>query len=324
MKKCLIPIFCFLFLGITFYFSGDISDYISRALEKNPRVVLDSPNIYKKEEDFIYVQNTTDFIPLSYSDLLNIYYTVINSGYENFTFYCPSEYKNCTKDVEKISNDPEILSYINNFVHPYNSFSKIHTSISESGEMNITVEYLYTEEEITTLNSKITEIYKEIIKGNMKEEEKIKAIHDYIINHTKYDIATEQAKKEEDKNPNSYKATGPLVYGLATCSGYTDAMALFLERLEIKNFKVATKLIQQNVTGHIWNAVYTNGKWVHLDLTWDDPVENPTTGNGKDYLQHTYFLITTSELEKIDQKGDILVKDHIFSERIYPELKKDV
>lgn len=312
-KRNLIPILCLILIGFVIYRMEDISDSISVALEKNPNVILEDANNYYKRDDFIYVQNTSDFIPLSYNDILNIYYTITNSGYKTFTFYCPSEYKSCTKDVEKISDDPETLTYINNFVHPYNSFSNIRTVISESGEINITINYLYTEEEIKAIDQKINEIYKNIIKPEMNDYDKIKTIHDYIVDHTKYDVERNNA---ENSKYNSYKAYGPLIEGFATCSGYTDAMALFLEKMKIKNFKVATELMQEDISGHVWNAVHLDNKWLHLDLTWDDPVSD----DGKDYLQHKYFLITSSELETADA-GEVVVKEHIFSERIYPELK---
>ena len=90
------------------------------------------------------------------------------------------------------------------------------------------------------------------------------------------------------------------------------------EKFGIKNFKVATELMQEDISGHVWNAVYLDGKWLHLDLTWDDPVSD----DGKDYLQRKYFLINSSELEEAD-KGEVIVKEHIFSQRIYPELKNN-
>lgn len=315
IKKTFIPFLCLFLIAFVFFHIEEISSKIALTLEKNPRVVIEDANSYKKKDDFIYIQNTNDYVPLSYQDLLNIYYTITNNGYKEFTFYCPSEYKECTKDIEQISDDTEILTYINNFVHPYNSFSNIQTVISESGEINIHIKYLYTEEEIQTINQEVEKIYHNVIKENKSDYEKIKTIHDYIINHTKYDV--ERNEKDTSKY-NSYKAYGPLIEGYATCSGYTDAMALFLEKMEIKNFKVATELMQENISGHVWNAVFLDNKWLHLDLTWDDPVSD----DGKDYLQHKYFLISTEELEKTDNAGDVIIKDHIFSTRIYPELKK--
>lgn len=291
-----------------------ITDFVAKTLEKNSKVITPNSNDYAKNDDFLYVQITEDFIPLSYNDLLNIFYTITNNGYETFTFYCPSEYKDCLDDVSKISNDPETLTYINNFVHPYNSFSNIRTIISESGEINVTINYLYTKEEINKINKVVDEIYTSLIKNDMSEYDKIKTIHDYIINHSKYDV-------ERNKNNNSkylsYKAYGPLIEGYATCSGYTDAMAIFLEKMNIKNFKIATELMQEDASGHVWNALYLDNSWLHLDLTWDDPVSD----DGKDYLQHKYFLISSAELEEAD-KGDVVVKEHIFNKSVYPEMKK--
>ena len=313
IKKNFLAIICSLLILIVAFNLNKISDKIAVSLEKNPEIVAPIPNQYKKNDDYIYVQNSKDFIPLSYNDILNIFYTITNNGYEKFTFYCPNEYKNCLKDIEDISNNPEILTNINNYVHPYNSFSNIRTTIAESGEINITINYLYTKEEITTIDTKVNEIYNSLITNDMSDYDKIKTIHDYIINHTKYDV-------ERNTNKNSpylsYKAYGPLLEGFATCSGYTDAMAIFLEKMHIKNFKIATELMQQDITGHVWNAVYLDNSWLHLDLTWDDPVSD----DGKDYIQHKYFLITNEKLKETDS-GDIIVKDHIYNPRIYPEIK---
>lgn len=314
IKKNIVFLFCFFLIAGVLSRIDAISDKIALALEKNPVVIATPPNTYQKKDDFLYVQNTVDFVPLSFQDLLNIYYTATNNGYKTFTFYCPSEYKECLSDVEKISNDPETLTYINNFVHPYNGFSNVRTVISETGEINITINYLYTEEEIKAINEKIEEIYKKIITPEMTDYEKIKTIHDYIINNTKYDV---ERNTNEESTYLSYNAYGPLLQGYATCNGYTDAMALFLIKMNIKNYKVATELMQENASGHVWNAVYLNNEWKHLDLTWDDPVSE----DGKDYLQHKYFLITSQELKEADA-GEVVVKDHIFNTRIYPELKK--
>ena len=68
----------------------------------------------------------------------------------------------------------------------------------------------------------------------------------------------------------------------------------------------------------IWILVLKLNLWLHLDLTWDDPVSN----DGKDYLSDKYFLITTEELENIDLEGNPPVTDHNFKKNIYLEFKK--
>ena len=128
-----------------------------------------------------------------------------------------------------------------------------------------------------------------------------KNIKTLTINNSKYDSG------RSDFNMTTYKsdlAYGPLLQGYGICGGYSDAMALFLEKLGITNFKVSSDT-------HVWNAVLLDGKWYHLDLTWDDPV----TSNKKDILQHEYFVLTTDELLSKE------VKEHKFDRNIYLEFK---
>ena len=60
---------------------------------------------------------------------------------------------------------------------------------------------------------------------------------------------------------------------------------------------------------------YLDEKWQHIDLTWDDP----TTSNGKPILIHDFFLIDTSELERISNK--LKNNQHVFDKNIYIEAK---
>ena len=134
----------------------------------------------------------------------------------------------------------------------------------------------------------------------MSDEEKIKQAHNYIINNSKYD------KDRSDNNIVNYKsdtAYGTLLEGYSLCGGYTDAMELFLEDLNIKSYKIASE-------NHVWNAVNLNNTWYHLDLTWDDPITN----DGSDILEYNFFLITTPELEEIENE------QHNYDKAIYSEL----
>lgn len=289
--------------------------WIQKIIEKEPQITLEAKNEYYKEDVYQFVHNTDDFKPLSKGDLKNIFYTIVNSGWKKFTFYCPSEYTECLNDVKEMSQNQDLLTHLNNYVHPFNGFSNVKTVISETREITVFIDYFYTEDEIKVINEKVNEIYEKKITSDMNEEDKIKVIHDYIINNTKYDVE----RNNDGKSPyHSYTAYGPLLEGFATCNGYTDAMALFLIKMGIPNFKVAmTPENNQNIDGHVWNAVELNNEWYHLDLTWDDPVSS----DGKDYLQHKYFLITTQELKEIDD-GEVPVLEHQFKTSIYPELKE--
>jgi len=214
--------------------------------------------------------------------------------------------------MEKISNDDLTLTHINNFVHPFNSFTVLNTTIYESGEITLKVNHLYTDEQIKAINTEVDRIMNLIIDNNDSTYDKIKTIHDYIINTTKYD----ETENEEDEKYASSLAYGTLFDHYARCNGYTDTMAIFLTKLEIKNYKIATTQedISYESTGHVWNAVYLDEKWLHLDLTWDDPVSE----EGKDYLHHKYFLVTTDEMRTSDE-GNIEIEEHNFKKNIYME-----
>ena len=313
MKKLIIPIICVVLIVLTVVFINPLTDSLANVISKEPELVIKNSNDYTKNIDYLYVQRTDDYIPYSYQDLLNIYYSVINNGWDQFTFYCPDEYAKCLADVADISSDELILTHLNNYIHPFNSFTNVKTSINENGEVTLTVEYLYSDEEIAAIDEKADQVLASILTEEMDDYEKLKTIHDYIVNNVKYDI---ERNEENTSEYNSYTAYGPLFEGYATCNGYTDLMAIFLTKLGFNNFKVATTPdeISYSTTGHIWNAVYFENNWLHIDLTWDDPVSS----DGKDYLFHTYFLVSTEAMQEADQ-GETVIEEHNFNKLYYLE-----
>ena len=142
MKKIIVPIICIILLGITFLFINPITDTLASFISNEQVIVVNPDNLYTKDNDYLFVKRTNDYIPYSYQDLLNIYYSAVNNGWDQFTFYCPSEYTNCLQDITDISGDELILTHLNNFVHPFNSFTNLRTVINENGEITIYINYL--------------------------------------------------------------------------------------------------------------------------------------------------------------------------------------
>lgn len=301
MKKTLATLgLLLIFIGLFLMKKDDINTIINKYFKWNNIVTLGDKNEYYRDYDYDFVQNTNNFRPNNYQDLLNIYYTVLNAGKSNFTFYCPNSYDNCLSDVKKLANDQDTLSDINNYVHPYNGFNHIESEYDSLGRVTINIIRSYDDNDIKMITSKIDELLPQLVSNTNSLENNIKNVHDYIINNSKYD------SNRSDKGVTSYKsdtAYGPLFEGYALCGGYTDLMELFLERMNIKSFKVSSE-------NHIWNAVYINNNWKHLDLTWDDPVAT----DGKDYLEYNYFLIDTDQLLTLEQT------EHNFNLKHYKEL----
>ena len=297
-----------LILGLFIYtYKNNITEYILLNNVYKNDFNYDSSNEYKITDEFSYFKLTDNYKPENKKDIFNIIYNAINNGYESFNFYCQNSYETCLDDVKDLTSDYELLSVINNFVHPYNSYNKLNVTINSLGKINIKVQKLYNESTINILNKKIDTVYNELITDNMTDYDKIKIIHDYIIDNSVYD------EQRANNLYNDYQgefssniATGPLLQGHGICSGYTDAMKLFLDKMNIPNYKISSE-------NHIWNLVYIDNKWLHLDLTWDDPVIN----NGEiSTIDHTYFLIDTNKLLNIEKT------EHNFDENIFIEAKK--
>jgi len=260
-------------------------------------------NDYYKDDNFNYVDDYTESGIKNRNDLINSIYYAINSGTDYIERYIDSDYTNYINDINTLTayNGAEfkkVISTLNNFVHPYNSSNNVKISYGGDYKIGITINRAYTKDEINEINNKVDKILNENVNNNMPPKEKIRAIHDYIIDHTEYDKL-----KYENKNDDTYKsntAYGVLIEGYGTCNGYADAMEIFLDKMNVINYKISNE-------EHIWNLVYLDGKWYHLDLTWDDPISDININ------RDTYFLISTKTLEKINDGT------HTFDKKIYSE-----
>lgn len=304
MKKLITMSILLLLFTVTLFFRTEIISFILEninKINKEPTTLVN--NIYSSNRSYEYVKLTNNFEVKNIQDIKNVYYTILNSGMTDFIFYCGEEYEDCLDDINYISNNQKLLSHINNFVPVFNTFKNIETEFDNFGKITIHTTLTYSDKEmVNAINDKVNKVLNEYVNSNQSDEEKIKAIHDYIINNAKYD------SERSDKKITNYHsdiAYGPLIEGYAICGGYTDAMKLFLDKLNIPNYKISSE-------NHVWNIVNIAGNWLHLDLTWDDPV----TSNGDDILEYDYFLITTKELEELESD------QHLFDENTYLELKE--
>lgn len=285
----LLVIFTIVILGYGYLYDSGVLEIIMDYYNRNPSELIN--NKYTKSIDNDFVKLTNDFTAKNKQDLMNIYYTIISSGMYEFTFYCSSDYYDCEKDIYEINYDSSILAQANNFVNVYNSFKNLKTDYTTFGKVTIHVTRFYNNDDIIYLENKVNEIYNEIYNNSLTDEENIKNIHDYIINNTKYD-------------KDSSNAVYLFKEGKANCNGYADAMALLLDKFNIPNVRISSET-------HIWNLAYVNNKWLHIDATWDDPVNELNI----DLLYDTYLLKTTKEFE--EDTNDSASKEHAFDKKIY-------
>lgn len=293
--------------GLIIWKKDDVSQFVIQKVLFKDTVQASEPNNYYKTENFMLFKNVNELKIDNKEDFNNFMYTVLNSGFDEFSFFCDFNYENCVEDFNTFIKTSDYLEVINNYINPFNSFNNLYIYSNNFNKITIKVEKLYTDEQISIVNEKIDQFIKNNITNNMTDRKKIKLFHDWIINNTKYDEDFSNINDKEQYPYHPYSAYGPLVEGRATCSGYTDAMAIFLNKIGIKNYKISSE--HTTTIGHVWNYAFVDNKWYHIDLTWDDPITE------SDILIHDFFLISTKELENKN------IDSHNFNKNYYLETK---
>ena len=129
VKSILFVSITFLLTGLFLTYEKDIIQIFNeKVIHKHSKIIVNY-NDYYRPYNYKYIQNTKNFLASNEEDLYNIIYTAINSGSDSFEFYCKYEYKDCVEDITRIASDRNLLSNINNFTHPYNSFKQIETKL---------------------------------------------------------------------------------------------------------------------------------------------------------------------------------------------------
>lgn len=298
MKKLFELLFLLFIFVLVVTYRNEIHAFIMDNVVYRKEPFETQPNNYTLNYENNYVSQTNNFVAQSQQDVLNIFYTYLNNGEDHFYFFC--DYDNCIKDINTFTHENMFVN-INNFVHPFNTYNRLYISSTSWGKVQVSVDKTYSIDEITQVNNKIHNIIDEIIADDMTDKEKIKTFHDYIINHTKYDIEYINSGITDLNNP-SHKAVGILNYSKALCGGYSHTMSVFLNILKIPNYRISSDT-------HIWNLVYLDNNWYHLDLTWDDPVVK----DGSDILIDKYFLISSDKLSELNTGV------HEYNKEIYKE-----
>lgn len=220
----------------------------------------------------------------NYQDFLNVIEKSVNKIDESIRIvpengYLKNDINTFSKTLKKIISivgtgryiqGYEVSKYIENGKEIYNIKYKYKNGIEDARKKD------------NEVNKIVASIIPKIIKPNMSVNEKEKAIHDYIINNTKYDI---ENVEKNTLSADSHTPYGVFVKKVAVCDGYSSAMKKMLNAVNIENLIVVG---EAKGVAHSWNLVKLNGKWHHVDATWDDPVYK-INGKYKDIIKYDYF-----------------------------------
>ncbi|MCR5368797.1 MULTISPECIES: transglutaminase domain-containing protein [Eubacterium] len=138
------------------------------------------------------------------------------------------------------------------------------------------------------LYSRVLEIVNKYTYKNMPDQQKVLALHDYLVDTCEYSTGN-------PNNDNEFRAYGALIDGEAVCSGYAEALTLLLAGAGIKSDIIIGSAGNEP---HAWNLVEIDGNWYHIDSTWDDP-------KGMNVVSHAYYNLTDDEIsfDHVWQKG---------------------
>lgn len=187
------------------------------------------------------------------------------------------EPKEIFKILEDISNEnPEVMYY--------------KAAEYQFGSLNLV--YSKSKEEIKKHQYKIREVRKEFISKyisqDMSDYEKVLAVHDYIINNSKYD---DKLFTTGIVPPESYSSYGILGLGRGVCEGYAKSMKYLLDGIGIESMIVIGESKGEN---HAWNLIKIENEYYHVDTTWDDPVTN----DGSNVLRYNFLNLNDEEISK--------------------------
>lgn len=158
-----------------------------------------------------------------------------------------------------------------------------------SGSSITKIEFTYltnAKEEQQKLDAAINELNSRVDISGMTDEEIVLAYHEYLTSTVAYAYAA--YLQGSLGGAHEYDMYGALVNHSSVCQGYAETMFYLLKKAGL-SCAIASS---QNIN-HAWNIVKVNGKWYHVDATWDDPVwDMPGRSN------HDYFLVSFDTMNK--------------------------
>lgn len=128
------------------------------------------------------------------------------------------------------------------------------------------------------------------VKSGMSTLEKALVLHDYLISHIQY--------LEDESKEYRYSEWGAFVKGKANCQGYSLAYGILMQEVGIPvDYVVSEEML------HMWNQIKIGGKWYHVDVTWDDPLDTRLKKDQYGLVLHDRFLCSTKKMKKKGYHG---------------------
>ena len=141
------------------------------------------------------------------------------------------------------------------------------------------------------------------------EKEKVKVIHDYIIDMVDYQ---KNVGREDAAYSQSIFSVFGDTAGGPVCSGYAGAFMTLCNANGIDCISVTSDM-------HQWNKVRIDDTWYNVDLTWDDL---GTDESGVSKKSYTYFCRSNAFISMLDETDYHTIED-FWTDFLLPECNHD-
>lgn len=155
----------------------------------------------------------------------------------------------------------------------------------DSGNAEMIPEYLFDKNKVKDHQKAMKSRVEKLVRPAMKfsEVEKVQYVHDFICQNVYYDKL---------KKPYSHEIIGPLGQGVGVCEGIAKAVKILLDALGVWCIIAISEANPEKGIKyrHAWNVIRINGKYYHLDATFDN-----TLGK-REEIRYDYFNLCDKQL----------------------------
>ncbi len=165
-------------------------------------------------------------------------------------------------------------------------------------EVEIELEYFYSPEDIEILDKKVKKVLGRMLSrmSGKTDYEKVKAVHDLLVEHVSYDYESLENLRKYYTVSNS--VLGVLFMKKAVCEGISKVAKYLLNIMDVKCIVAEGFSVKENGP-HAWNMVKIDGKYYHLDITWDINVSD------EDLIRYDYFCLCDEDINKDHKFGHV-------------------
>lgn len=213
--------------------------------------------------------------------------------------------KTTVTDMAQYEVKPEELSEVfqcaiaKNYELAYTyDWIRVEGSYMINGSGNITQFSVKYDFDNATTNAEVKERYAKVdaeldkieamVDDSWSDFDKILFVHDYIVENVSYDWKGYLAGDIDDTQFCLY---GALSGDKVVCEAYSKLFMVMMHRLGYESV-----LVISDAKSHMWNMVKLDGKWYHVDCTYDDPIMSGADTDLKGRVNHTYFLLSDSAI----------------------------